>query len=263
MSDLAREGLLLLCSLTISGAAAAQTPETGFLDRAVTVAGHEYPYQVYVPRDYDAGARWPVILFLHGAGERGEDGVFQTAVGLGDAIRRDAARWRAIVVLPQSPRDSLWTGRPAEAAMAALDRTLAELSADPDRVYLTGLSMGGNGTWYLAYRHPERFAAVVPICGWVAADVGLPARAAVVPAEDGEPFAALARRLKDVPVWIFHGEVDPVVPVEESRKAAAALEAVGGDVRYTEFLGVDHFSWDPAYRSVEFGTWLFAQRRGG
>lgn len=145
--------------------------------------------------------------------------------------------------------------------MAALRQTLDEFSTDASRVYLTGLSMGGNGTWYLAYRYPESFAAVVPICGWVSAREPFPAPAAVVPAEDGEPFEALARRLKDVPVWIFHGEVDPVVPVEESRKAATALQSAGADVRYTELLGVDHNSWDAAFGSVEFSTWLFQQHR--
>lgn len=254
-------GLSLLCSLLWLGPAAGQAVETGFLDRVVTVAGQPYPYQVYVPSAYDGTARWPVILFLHGAGERGSDGLLQTAVGLGPAIRRGPDRYPAIVVLPQAPRDSLWTGAPAAAAMAALDRTLEEFSADPDRVYLTGLSMGGHGTWYLAYRHPERFAAVVPICGWVSAGGGLPTAGAVVPTQEGEPFEALARRLVNVPIWIFHGEVDSVVPVEESREAAAALEAAGGRVRYTELLGIDHDSWDAAYGSPELTTWLFARRR--
>lgn len=242
-------------------AAASQVVETGFLDRVVTVAGQNYRYQVYVPNAYSAVTRWPVILFLHGAGERGTDGLLQTEVGLGAAIRRSPARYPAIVVLPQSPEDSLWTGLPAQAALAALQRTTDEFSTDPARVYLTGLSMGGNGTWYLAYRYPERFAAVVPICGWVSAGLRLSPSAAVVPADDGESFEALARRLGRVPVWIFHGEVDGAVPVEESRKATAALRSAGGNVRYTEFLGVGHNSWDAAYASIEFSTWLFAQRR--
>lgn len=240
---------------------AAQHVETGFLDRTVTVSGQEYPYQVYLPNGYPSGERWPVILFLHGAGERGRDGLLQTAVGLGDAIRRGAARYPAVIVFPQAPSDSLWTGRPAEAAMAALDASIEEFSVDRDRVYLTGLSMGGHGTWYLAYRHPERFAAVAPICGWVAGLPRMPEAASVVPAEDGPPFAALAGRLRGVPVWIFHGEVDPIVPVEESRKAAAALRDAGAEVRYTEFLGTGHESWEPAYASPEFSAWLFARRR--
>jgi len=240
-----------------------QEVQTGFLDRTITVAGHTYPYQVYVPREYalDPELRFPVILFLHGAGERGDDGLAQTAVGLGPALRRYPSRYPAIVVFPQAPRDSAWTGRVAEAAMAALERTEQEFRTDPDRVYLTGTSMGGHGTWYLAYRHPDRFAAIAPVCGFVDRMFG-GRDVTVVPAADGEPFEALARRLASVPTWIFHGEADPVVPVEQSRRAAAALEAAGAvDVRYSELPGIGHNAWDPAYASPGFTEWLFAQRR--
>jgi predicted peptidase len=250
-------GFLQLCA----GEVAAQEVQTGFLDRVVTVGGHDYPYQVYVPSTYSPDRAWPVILFLHGAGERGSDGLLQTAVGLGDAIRRDAARFPALIVLPQAPADSQWAGLPARAAMAALDVTMADYSADPARVYLTGMSMGGNGSWYLAYRHPERFAAVVPVCGWASHHPRFSHPDPVVPTEDGDPFEALARRLIDVPVWLFHGEVDAAVPVSESRSAAAALEAAGANVRYSELPGVGHNAWDPAYGSHELTRWLFAQRR--
>jgi predicted peptidase len=246
---------------TSVSAVAAQEIQTGFLDGVVTVAQHDYRYQVYVPRSYDPGQRWPVILFLHGAGERGEDGLLQTVVGLGDAVRRDPARFPALVVFPQSPADAQWAGAPAEAAMAALEAVMARYATDPDRVYLTGISMGGNGAWYLAYRHPDRFAAVVPICGWVESHPRF-SRGQVVPGQDGEPFHALAHRLAGVPIWIFHGDADTAVPVEQSRRAAAALEAAGADVRYTELPGVGHNSWDPAYQSSELSHWLFQQRRG-
>jgi predicted peptidase len=243
------------------GAVAAQEVQTGFIDGVVTVSQEDYRYQVYVPRAYDPTQRWPVVLFLHGAGERGGDGLLQTVVGLGDAVRRDPARFPALVVFPQAPADSQWAGVPAEAAMAALDAVMAEYSTDPDRVYLTGISMGGNGSWYLAYRHPDRFAAVVPICGWVESHPRFSA-GQVVPSQDGEPFQALARRLTGLPIWIFHGDADAAVPVEQSRRAAAALEAAGADVRYTELPGVGHNSWDPAYQSPELSRWLFQQRRG-
>lgn len=245
-----------------SDAVHAQEVRTGFLDGTVTVDGHDYRYQVYVPSTYTEAERWPVILFLHGAGERGDDGLRPTIVGLGDAIRRDPARFPAIVVFPQAPEDSTWTGTPAEAAMAALDRTLEEYATDPGRVYVTGLSMGGHGAWYLAYHHPERFAAVAPVCGWVDHHPRFPTRNPVV-RDDDEVFHALAQRLRDVPVWIVHGETDTVVPVEESRRAAAALEAVGAPVRFTELIGTDHNAWDPTYASPAFLEWLFAQRRGG
>jgi predicted peptidase len=241
----------------------AQRVDTGFLDRTVAVNGATYRYEVYVPSEYAGSTtRWPVILFLHGAGERGPDGLQQTNVGIASAIRGAPARYPAIVVMPQVPADSVWIGAPAQAAMAALDQTLAEFRTDPDRVYLTGLSLGGNGTWNLAYRSPERFAAIAPICAFVTPIPRLQGSRAIVPADSGEAFAALARRLGRLPTWIFHGEIDPVVAVGESRRAADALKAAGGNVRYTEFLGGGHNVWDGTYASPQFQEWLFAQRRG-
>lgn len=239
----------------------AQRTETGFLNRLATAGGQSYPYQVYVPVNYATAPSWPVILFLHGAGERGSDGLLQTTVGLAPAIRRDATRFPAIVVFPQVPSDSQWVGAPAEAAMTALRQTLAEFRVDPDRVYLTGLSMGGHGTWYLAYRHPDLFAAVAPICGWVPDFPQFRGSVPVVPPDSGPPLPALARRLRHLPIWIFHGEMDRVVPVSGSREPAAALKEIGGNARFTEYLGVDHDSWDATYASKEFVDWLFAQRR--
>jgi predicted esterase/predicted DNA-binding protein (MmcQ/YjbR family) len=244
-----------------TGPEARGTAEARLLERMVEVDGTGYGYRVQLPAGYSPDTAWPVILFLHGAGERGDDGVSQTAVGLGPAARAHPERYPAIIVYPQAPLETRWSGAPARAAMAALRQALTEFGGDPDRVYLTGLSMGGNGAWRLAYRHPGRFAAVVPICGWVSAAPVLPGAEAVVPAEDGDPFEALAARLAPVPVWIFHGEDDPVVPVEESRRAAAALEAAGANARYTELPGVGHNSWDPAYGSAALAEWLFAQRR--
>ncbi|HET7188290.1 MAG TPA: PHB depolymerase family esterase [Gemmatimonadaceae bacterium] len=240
----------------------AQRVETGFLDRTVTVSGLVYRYQVYLPAEYATGAqRWPVILFLHGAGERGADGLLQTNVGLPAAIRATPARYPAIVVIPQVPTDSLWLGTSAQAAISALDATFAEFRGDTDRVYLTGLSMGGNGTWNLAYQYPTRWAAVAPICSFVTPFPRLPGSRAIIPADGGDAFAALAKRLARVPTWIFHGETDPVVPVSESRRAAEAFKAAGADVRYTEFLGGGHNVWDGVYGSPQFQDWLFAQRR--
>lgn len=253
---------LILATALVAGSARAlaQTPVTGFVDRQVTVDGGRYGYQVYVPRQYDPATEWPVILFLHGAGERGGDGLIQTAVGLGAAIRRDAARFPAIAVFPQAPAGGSWQGLAADIALAALDATLGELSVDESRVYLTGLSMGGNGSWYLAYHDPDRFAAMVVICGFVSA--GDPARyRAIAPGAPADPFAAVAGRVAGVPTWIFHGEADRVVAVEQSRGMAEALEAAGADVRYTEIPGTGHNAWDPAYASASLVDWLFAQRR--
>jgi len=259
MRALARSAAAL--ALLFPGALGAQKVETGFLNRTAAVGGYGYRYQVYLPADYSAGTAWPVILFLHGAGERGSDGLLQTNVGLAPAIRRDPARYPAIVVFPQVPTDSLWAGAPAEAAMLALKQTMTEFHGDPDRVYLTGLSMGGHGTWYLAYRHPKLFAAIVPICGWVPEFPQFRGSVPVVPPDSGPPLPALARRLGALPVWIFHGEMDQVVPVSGSQEAFAALRDAGGNVRFTEHMGLDHNSWDATYGSRQFTDWLFAQRR--
>lgn len=254
--------LLLVALFLISSAAMAQTRqkiETGFLNRSVVLNGTTYRYQIFVPATYTPTQRWPVILFLHGAGERGSDGYIQTQVGLAPAIRQNASRFPAIAVFPQSPAESSWTGTIARMALAALDQTMGEYQTDPARVYLTGLSMGGNGTWYIAYRNPKRFAAIAPICGWIRPERWKEADP-VVPADSGEIFSAFARQLRQTPTWIFHGEVDPVVPVEESRAPFAALRATGAPVQYTEVPGTGHNSWDPAYGSPRFWAWLFAQR---
>jgi predicted peptidase len=199
-----------------------------------------------------------VILFLHGSGESGTDGLLPTEIGLGTALRRHPDRYPAIVVFPQTPSDKSGNAVTARIALAALDKTLDEFSADADRVYLTGLSMGGSGAWYLAYQHPERFAALVPICGWAAKTEG---ESASAPASGESPYEALAKRLGKLPVWIYHGESDTVVPVEESRKAFAALKAAGGDVHYTEIAGGNHNAWDTAYQSGELPAWLLKMRR--
>src|SRR5688572_3517557 len=241
----------------------AQRVETGFLDRTVTIGGRAFPYQVYVPSAYSSSSqRWPVMLFLHGAGERGADGLLQTAVGLPNAIRRDPSRYPAIIIIPQAPPDSTWLGTPADFAIAALDQTLAEFRTDADRVYLTGLSLGGNGTWNLAYKYPDRFAAIAPVCGFVTPFRRLQGSRSIVPNDTGAAmFAALAKRLGRLPTWIIHGEVDPVVPVAESQRAAEAMKAAGGDVRYTEIIGGGHDVWDLTYASPQFREWLFAQKR--
>ena len=232
--------------------------ETGFFDRSVVDGGVRYPYQVYVPPGYDAAKRWPVVLFLHGAGERGNDGLLQTTVGIGPAIRRNPERFPAIVVMPQAPLDSFWGGPPGDAALVALDRTCEELAVDHDRVYLTGLSMGGHGSWILGYHHPQRFAAMVVICGFVG---DRPNRPSIVPSGPGTPYERVAERLRDMPIWIVHGDVDAAVPVDESRKIAAALRARGAPVHYTELPGTNHDSWTAAYGSESIVRWLFEQRR--
>jgi predicted peptidase len=253
---------ILLVSTRI---ASAQNTETGFLNRSVVVEETEYLYQVYVPREYKRSTPLPIILALHGGGEYGRDGLLQTDVGLARAIRRNADRFPAIVVFPQSPPGGTpgFQALGGRIALAALDKSVAEFGADPTRVYLTGLSMGGNGAWYLAYNHPDRFAALVVVCGFVEAFTGTASgvRYPAIVASAPDPFAAIAQRVSRIPIWIFHGGADQTVPVEVSRRMAAALKAAGATVQYTELPGVGHNSWDPAYGSADLAAWLFTQRR--
>lgn len=230
---------------------------SGFLDRTVDVGGKSYDYQVYVPRNWNRSQKWPVILFLHGAGERGTDGVKQSAVGLPQAIRLSPEKWPFIVVMPQCPQAVWWTQPEQEQqALKALDAAIAEFNGDASRVYLTGLSMGGYGTLYIAARNPGRFAALAPVCGGVVIDQR-PDRPGS-PDWGPEPYKAVAERIGKTPVWLFHGDLDESVPVRESREMFKALQAAGGNVRYTEYPGVKHDSWNNAYWAPELPQWLLS-----
>ncbi|WP_460574905.1 carboxylesterase family protein [Hymenobacter coalescens] len=261
-----RIGVLLLAVLggwLLARTATARPRETGFLDRTLTLNGVAHRYQVYVPANYYERAarrtRWPVILFLHGAGERGTDGLLQTQVGLPASLRRHVERWPAVVVMPQCPAEQYWT-MPAmmELALTAFEQTTRAFRTDPDRQYLTGLSMGGYGAWKLAATYPGKFAAVVPICGGARLPAVLKANDAVDPGA----YTALAQGIgPSAPVWAFHGAKDTVVPVTESRQLVAALQQAGGSVRYTEYPEATHDSWTAAYDDPELPRWLLQQRR--
>jgi predicted peptidase len=256
--------LLALAVVGCSTSRRSSTPApTGFIERDVAVNGTAYRYKVYVPPGYDPARRWPVVLFLHGAGERGSDGELQVQVGLAPAIRRAPERVPAIVVFPQAPKDSSWSGTPGRMAIQALDQTMREFRGDPKRVYLTGLSMGGYGTWQLALEHPKRFAALVPICSGVTypRPNATWLRVTAVPADAPDPYAVVARGVRHIPVWAFHGDSDQAVPVTQSRKMVEALRAAGSPAKYTEYPGVGHNSWDLAYAEPALWDWLFAQRK--
>ncbi len=245
--------------LLLAGSAMSQpNHETGFLNRSVSSGGTNHLYQVFVPRDYDPAVQWPVILFLHGSGERGHDGSRPTQEGFGETLRWNPERWPALVVFPQAPHEASWVGAAGETAMAALEATVAAFSTDPDRLYLTGLSLGGQGTWHLAHEHPGRFAALVPVCGFIDGNGRYPG---VMPSSEADPYGVLAAELAGTPIWIFHGADDPVVPVEGARKMAAALKQAGAQVRFSELPGVGHNAWDPAYSQEELATWIFSQKR--
>lgn len=256
--------LVLALSLILSSAVFARKQETGFLDRAVSVNGTSYKYQVFLPESWSANKKWPIILFLHGAGERGSDGLIQTQVGIATAIRINRSRFPAVVVIPQCVKDGWWTQTEMEAqALAALSAATKEFKGDTKRTYLTGLSMGGYGSWDLAVKYPGKFAAIVPICGGLVLPEGLskqrPDLAKNSYADDAKSYADAAAKIGKTPIWIFHGGDDPVVPVEGSRKMEAALKAAGGNVQLTVYPGVGHNSWDKAYSEPELMTWMLSK----
>jgi predicted peptidase len=253
--------LAILFLLFTACATMPATKDTGFLNRTLTHAGQSYRYVVYVP-EHDGSRPLPIALFLHGAGERGDDGMRQTAVGIGSAIRWSRERFPMIVVMPQAPADTQWLGDTGRAAMLALDAATREFGGDPARTYLTGLSLGGYGTWHLAMEHPDRFAALVPVCGGILKpETANSVRQSPLTAGAADPYAATAQKIRPgIPIWIFHGADDKVIPPTESRRMFAELQKLGANVRYTELPGVGHNAWDPAYGNPELWTWVLAQR---
>lgn len=257
-----RSALLAPLLLAVSCASAGVKHESGFLNRTLTLEGKTYRYVVYVPPEHDRRRTWPVALFLHGSGERGSDGLRQIEVGLGRSIRWNRERFPLVVVFPQAPEGTRWLGDEARMAMRALDRSVAEFRGDPHRVYLTGLSLGGYGVWHLALEHPERFAALVPVCGGIVKpESAQNVRQSPLTAGAADPYAFVAGKLRHVPVWMFHGADDPLIPASESRRMNEELRKVSASVRYTEYPGVGHNAWDPAYGDAALWTWLLEQRR--
>jgi poly(3-hydroxybutyrate) depolymerase len=248
-------------------AAAQSTMATGFLDRAITLNGHTYRYQVYVPAEWTKEKKWPVITFLHGVGLRGTDGLSHTDVNsLANAIRRDRASFPAIAVLPQARPDMRWsTPEMQDVVMAAVDRAVQEFNGDADRVYLTGFSMGGQGVLRIGSLWPDKFAALVAIAG------------RITPESDGrsddeertdvqrhpflmpDPYLGTAIKIRQLPVRIYHGDADARIPVEESRRMASALQQLGANATYIERAGIGH-DVNGFLADGELWAWLFAQR---
>jgi predicted peptidase len=217
--------------------------KTGFLDKTFKNAdGSESPYVLFVPANYDGKTEVPLILFLHGAGETKGGQKKPVEVGLGPVLKKQEKEFPAIVIIPQAETRG-WGVETANAkrALAILDTVAKEYKTDAKRTYLTGLSMGGYGTWSIVAAHPDKFAAIVPVCG------------------GGDPNAAA--KFKDVPCWVFHGDKDAAVPVQRSRDMVEALKKAGGTPKYTEYPGVGHNSWDAAYSDKEMWKWLFAQAK--
>ncbi len=232
--------------------------ETGFLNRRIELHGVAYRFQIYLPEDWrrDDHKLWPVILFLHGRGERGAEGMWQTQIGLPQAVRDHPERWPFVIVMPQCPLSSYWTDPEMLAlAMAALDEETAEFHGDPERTYLTGLSMGGYGAWELARLYPRRWAAVAIAAGGIFWSYA-PERwqeASTLPAQYAQ---ALAR----TPVWLFHGSDDNLVTPRESELMFEAFKAAGGHIRLWLYQGLKHDCWTRAYDEPELPRWLLTHR---
>jgi acetyl esterase/lipase len=230
--------------------------ETGFLNRRIELHGTTYRYQVYLPEEWrrDDHKQWPILLFLHGRGERGSEGMWQTQIGLPQAVRDHPERWPFIIVMPQCKLASYWTDPEMLAlAMATLDRETAEFHADTERTYLSGLSLGGYGAWELARNHPRRWAAVAIAASgvfWSYAPERLQ-QAATLSAE-------YARAVGRTPVWLFHGSDDNVVSEHQSEAMFQALKASGGHVRLWVYQGLKHDCWTRAYGEPELPRWLLA-----
>ncbi|MCG8448476.1 MAG: prolyl oligopeptidase family serine peptidase [Pirellulales bacterium] len=222
--------LLISCALEANGA---QTD--GSFQATITkqVGLH---YRTVTPENYDPQKKYPLLIFLHGRGEQGDDldkvqihGPFKKVAELGLPM---------ILVAPQSPEDQWWE---ADSLSALVNHLLETLPVDTSRIYLTGLSMGGYGTWKLAAHRPEVFAAIAPICGYAP--------------------ASQAKVLRDTPVWIFHGAKDKVISVSESTEMANALYAVGNDARLTIYPKAEHDSWTETYDNPQLYQWLLSHRK--
>ncbi|HEV8061243.1 MAG TPA: dienelactone hydrolase family protein [Gemmataceae bacterium] len=217
-------------------------PHTGFIDMVYkNASGYEAKYVVFIPHKYDSKEALPVILFLHGSGAVGNDGRKQIAGALAKAIRKDEKDFAFIAVFPQS-HEGGWTAGSADGkrALAILDEVVSTYKADKQRTYLTGLSMGGEGTWSLAAARPERWSAIVPLCG--GGDI------------------KIAAKIKDIPCWCFHGDADKMIPAAESRKMIRALWQAGGRPLYHEFPDVGHDCWDRVYAMPGVYEWLLLQK---
>ncbi len=209
--------------------------------------GNDLPYRLHVPDQYDGQEAYPLILFLHGAGERGTDNFQQVFVGVNLilATMLDQPAYDAFLLVPQCPSDKGWASYsetptvPMRLTMEVIDQLDEEFKIDVNRLYITGFSLGAYGTWDAASRYPGKFAAAVPLAG------------------GGDPSKASA--LVGTPIWAFHCEGDSIVPVEETRSMIDAIRAAGGDPLYTEYPDGGHQVWGRAYNESQLYTWMFSQ----
>ena len=249
--NLAAAALLAMTGTTIAQTPAAPAPapmQTAEQFQFQKQLSAKVNYLLFLPKGYDAkaGRRWPLILFLHGAGERGTD-VWKVATHGPSKNVKTHPDFPFIVVSPQCPEQQIWS---KDVLLALLDEISAKHAVDTRRIYLTGLSMGGYGTWDLGLTYPEKFAAIVPICG------------------GGQMISVLlsgrdkGAALKSLGIWAFHGGKDPVVPLNESQRMVDALKKVGvPDVKLTIYPEAGHDSWTEAYNNPELYDWLLKHER--
>jgi predicted peptidase len=240
-------GPIVIKAANDSNMASAQTAKTFTFSHARNAT---IKYLLFLPKTYanESGKTWPLILFLHGSGERGTN-VWKVATHGPPGRVASNPDFPFIIVSPQCPEGEHWSN---DTLLALLDEVMSHCAADPARIYLTGLSMGGYGTWDLGLSHPERFAAIVPICG------------------GGELISPLlssrekTEALKRLGIWAFHGAKDPVVPVEESQRMTDAAKKVGiKEVKLTIYPEADHNSWTQTYNNPELYDWLLKHRNPG
>ena len=198
---------------------------------------YNFNYVKYLPKDYDETKKYPLVFFLHGAGERGEDLDVACRHGYMKHVRESGAEYPFIFVAPQCPDGKYWACY-TESLLAFLDYVCESLPVDLDRVYLTGLSMGGTGTWMLAMAAPERFAAIAPICG--------------------SGIYWYGGILKDIPVMVYHGDCDETVPIHDSMEMVRSVNKRGGNAQIKVLYGVGHDAWEQAYEGDALYTWLLS-----
>ncbi len=235
-------GLMLIGLFVLGSFAGADDVKTGFVHRLYKGPEGEGKYVVFVPQDYKGDTAYPLILFLHGAGSTGNDGQKQVKGGLAPHIHKKEKEFPFLVVFPQSQGKTWKAGsKDADRALAILAAVQKTYKVDPKRVYLTGLSMGGSGSWSLAAAYPDKWAAVVPLCGRADLDS--------------------ASKLKDLPLWCFIGDQDKKDLVANNRAMIKVLKDAGAAPRYDEYAGVGHNCWDRAYATQELFDWLLKQKR--
>jgi len=239
--------LLTLCSLAYSQQEMPRGSQTARTFNKKVSNRVKLDYLLFLPEGYKQSEkkRWPLIFFLHGIGERGTN-IWKVKVHGPPKIAEKMTNFPFIVVSPQCPDGEWWS---TERLTALLDDVVDRYKVDQTRIYLTGLSMGGFGTWSLALEHPERFAAVAAICG------------------GGNPLYPLAyapprkAALKSLPFWVFHGDKDPAVPPSESERMVEALKKLGCNVKFTVYPGVGHDSWTKTYANRELYAWFLQHQR--